>query len=296
MATETAGCLGKCSPELVRRPLDQQLCASGTGRRGRGTWARLSSSLLLFAQVGQAAPPYLPPHPLLFFLSLALLSHVTPPLLPTSHLHHLSAPVFVPRGPVVQPKLSVTQRKPNWLSSEACYHAEEEGRRKKSEDCYFLYCYYYRLWVVALFGGRLSSPTNSECATWFLISVFGMTLLLNLNCESVFTYLFFFCKIRLWIWNGAIFKKQPPSACTETQSPLPGWRRVRHSGSQQSHSRGFQSHGDVVTWALRSGQTWLQVQTLTRRLIICLWLLLTGAFTSCRSAFLALNISLLIAT
>lgn len=80
-------------------------------------------SLLLFAQVGQDALSYpTTPTPLCPALLLLPFSITFPLCLSiSSSLSTSPLSVFVPQGPVVQLKLSVTQRNPNWLSSAACY-------------------------------------------------------------------------------------------------------------------------------------------------------------------------------
>lgn len=75
-------------------------------RDRQGPWATLSSRCYCLPR--WARTPY---------LSLLLLPFLSRPLSIAPSL--LS--VFVPQGPVVQLKLSVTQRSPNWLSSAACY-------------------------------------------------------------------------------------------------------------------------------------------------------------------------------
>lgn len=107
--------------DLPAFPTDSCVCTLGTGRALEPhssccyclpRWTRTPSTPT------SPCPQY---YPALLLLSL-LLSHSLSPFLTQSlRLSPLLLSVFVPQGPVVQLKLSVTQRNPNWLSSAACY-------------------------------------------------------------------------------------------------------------------------------------------------------------------------------
>lgn len=82
---------------------NRQLCTLGTGR-----------ALEPHSHLAAIVCPGGPGRPI--FLSFSCLFLSRPLSIALSLLS-----VFVPQGPVVQLKLSVTQRNPNWLSSAACY-------------------------------------------------------------------------------------------------------------------------------------------------------------------------------